>query len=387
MLTYHLSPEKYRAAIEYRHTLAALHFAGAVFEFALLAALLYFHVGPYLRNFAEKVSSHRWRQALVFVPTLLLIVRVAELPLSLYRHRLSVKVGISIQPWLSWLGDWSTGLAIEIVVATLALWGLFALVRRSPQHWWAWASLAAIPLAIGAVYLAPIVIDPLFNHFQPLRESMVAPIQEVARTAGLEIPASRMYEMKAGEKLTAVNAYLTGFGPSQRIVIWDTTIKALTIPQIQSVFAHEAGHYRLQHIPIGLAIGVVVTTLIFFVLDRVLRPFLTRFGGRLDIRGLADWAVLPAAMLLLGLLGFFTEPAMNGFVLHQEKQADLFELHTMRHLRPDAGRISAEVDQIMGEIDLDDPEPSPFVKFWLYDHPWVGDRMQFAQEAWRWDKP
>jgi Zn-dependent protease with chaperone function len=172
---------------------------------------------------------------------------------------------------------------------------------------------------------------------------------------------------------------MTGFGPTRRIVIWDTTIAALTPPQIQSVFAHELGHYALGHVPKSIALGSLLLLVALIAADRLVRAMIGRQGERWRIHGLSDWGALPLLLAVFVLFDFLSEPLVNGYSRWQERQADIYELQTMRGLAPDAGLLSAEVDQAMGEIDLEDPDPNPFLQFWLYTHPPIADRMRFAQ--------
>ena len=111
---------------------------------------------------------------------------------------------------------------------------------------------------IFVIFISPIVIDPLFNKFEPLDQTnpqLVTAIQQVTHRGGMDIPRDRMFLMKASEKVTTLNAYVTGFGPSKRVVVWDTTIQHASTPETLFVFGHEMGHYVLNHIVIGIAGG------------------------------------------------------------------------------------------------------------------------------------
>ena len=221
----------------------------------------------------------------------------------------------------------------------------------------------------AAAYIVPWIVDPLFNRFRPLAEKhaeLVPKLQQVASRAGISIPAERMFEMEASEKSRTVNAYLTGLGASKRIVLWDTTIQTLTPEQVQTVFAHELGHYVLLHVPKSLVLGSLGLLIVLFALSRFLGA---------DAR---DAASLVRALLFVAVIGFLSEPVVNGYSRWQEHQADVFELETMRGLVPLAGRNSAEVDLIMSDINLEHPRPNRFVTFWLYDHPPSAERIRYS---------
>ena len=161
-----------------------------------------------------------------------------------------------MQGWGSWILDWAKSELLILVFATLTLWGLYALIRRTPKRWWFYTWLATLPIMAGMVFVSPVLIEPLFNRFEPLAQTnpeLTAQLQSLARSAGLQIPESRIFLMHASDKVTTYNAYVTGFGATKRIVVWDTTARDLTLPQTLFVFGHEMGHYVLHHIYLGLA--------------------------------------------------------------------------------------------------------------------------------------
>src|SRR5258708_39650238 len=148
------------------------------------------------------------------------------------------------------------------------------LIRKSPRRWWLYSWLIVVPFFIFLIFLSPIVIDPLFNKFEPLDKSnpqLVDAIQKVTRRGGLDIPRDRMFLMKASEKVTTLNAYVTGFGLSKRVVVWDTTIQKASTPETLFVFGHEMGHYVLNHIVIGITASVAGLLLGFYPLFLISR--------------------------------------------------------------------------------------------------------------------
>ena len=123
--------------------------------------------------------------------------------------------GLSVQRWGSWFGDWGKNLLIELLIGTPAVCGAYALMRKSPRWWWLWFWVISLPFVIFFIYLGPQVIDPMFNHFDPLEQhhaELVTDIEKVVHHGGLAIPPSRMFEMRASDKVTTLNAYVTGIG-------------------------------------------------------------------------------------------------------------------------------------------------------------------------------
>ena len=334
-------------------------------------------IGPRARDAVERRTRSAFVKRAAVAAVVLAIPWLADIPLAVYRHSLSMRFGISVQAWPSWSIDLLKAAAITAIPTILFLIGVLAAARRSPRRWWIYAWLLGVFVMIAATYVAPLIVDPLFYNFKPLEKSnpdLVRALQQVAARAGYNIPADRIFEMDASRNTRAVNAYMTGFGHSRRIVIWDTTLKVLDTPQIQTVFGHELGHYALGHIPRSLAIAATGLLLALWILYAFLRRV-----HPTGVRDTSDPAILPVAFTVVLILGFFSEPLANTYSRWQEHQADIYELEVMHGLVPDAGRNSADVDQIMAQIDLDDPQPNPFIRFWIYDHPPTNERMLFAQ--------
>jgi STE24 endopeptidase len=243
--------------------------------------------------------------------------------------------------------------------------------------------LAAIPIVVFLQFLAPVVITPLFYKFEPLaakQPALVSEIEKVTPRGGLAIPRDRMFEMKASEKLNSVNAYVAGIGASKRVVVWDTTLQKMTIGQTLFVFGHEMGHYVLGHVPLLIVVQCLLLLIVLYAGYLAMQRTVQRVGKRWDIPGVDDWASLPLLLLVVTVVSFVMEPALNSFSRVLEHNADVYGLEVIHGIVPDAPQAAAQAFQILGEVSLSDPNPSPFIKFWLYDHPGVSERVRFAAE-------
>ena len=378
---YALTPEQSAKAVAYSRAQYRLHFAAVAWEIVVPLLLIGLAVAPAFRRLAERVSRRRFVQALVFFPLLLIVLGVSQLPVDAAGHRIALAYGLSVQGWGSWLADWLKGNLVILVLATPLLGLLYLLLRKSPRRWWLYFWLATLPVIVFVVFIAPVLIDPLFFHFEPLERKapdLVSRIEQVTARGGLAIPRDRMFLMDASRKLNALNAYVTGFGASKRVVVWDTTLARMTTPQTLFVFGHEMGHYVLAHIPKTILFVAGLLFVAFLVAYRVLGRTLPPGKVRWGIHGLADWASLPVFVLALVVADELTLPAVNAYSRAQEHAADVYGLEVIRGIVPDSNRVAAESFQILGQINLADPNPAPFVKFWLYSHPPVADRLAFA---------
>lgn len=386
---YTLPPEKLEKAVEFSKARHELHFLDAAYGVLILIALLALRVAPRFRNWARATSHRRILQAYIFGTLFLLVVDILELPVSAYGQHLSLKYEQSIQGWGSWLWDWTKGELIEFALVGVLIWILYGSMRRSPRRWWLYFWLAAIPIIIFLMFVTPVLIEPLFFKFEPLADkqpALVTQIGKVVARGGLEIPANRMFEMKASEKLKSVNAYVSGLGASKRVVVWDNTIEKMNSDQILFVFGHEMGHYVLHHIWLGVAMTCGVLLLFLFLGYHAMRWALSRWGVRWSIESIEDWASLPVLMLAISLFGFVAEPVLNTFSRTLEHNADIYGLEVIHGIVPNSAETAAQAFQILGEVSLDDPNPSEFVKIWLFNHPSITDRVRFSSEYDPWSK-
>ena len=255
---YTLPPDKLAKAIEYARARNGSTSSRRYTDFSCWPASF---TGKSARAIAPgRAESHgaEFLQAYIFAPLLLLTIDLFELPVSMRYHQLALKYDQSIERWGPWLWDWTKGEAIDLVVGGFVVWLLYAIIRRSPQRWWFYGWLAAIPLVILGVFATPLIIEPLFYRFTPLvngHPALTAELEKVTARGGLEIPRDRIFEMNASEKVKSINAYVTGIGASKRVVVWDTTLRTMTTGQTLFIFGHEMGHYVLHHIWIGIALS------------------------------------------------------------------------------------------------------------------------------------
>ncbi|HEY4492884.1 MAG TPA: M48 family metallopeptidase [Acidobacteriota bacterium] len=387
--SYTLSPEKYQQAIEYSRAKYRLYFIATGYGMLILLLVLSLGLSARFRDWAESGSSRRIIQVVVYAPLLMLALAVLGLPTDLYGHWLRLKYDQSVQSWGSWAWDWSKAQLIGLVIMTLFIWILYGIIRRSPKRWWFYFWLASIPIIVFLLFITPVVIEPLFFKFEPLdnkQPALVMEIEKVVQRGGLEIPRDHMFEMKASEKLKSVNAYVTGFSASKRVVVWDTTIAKMTPPQILFVFGHEMGHYVLGHVPKTIAFICIMLLVFLFLGYQGMRWVVNCWGARWQIRGIDDWASLPVLMLFLSFFSFLSSPLVSSYSRHQEHDADIYGLEVIHGIVPEAASAAAEAFQILGEINLSDPDPSAFIKIWLYSHPPLSERLIFAREYDPWSK-
>ena len=386
---YTLSHERQAKAVAYSRAGYTLYFLSYFLGGLFLFLLLRLGWAAKFRDLAENVSDKKWVQGLVFVPLLFLTLDVLDLPVSLYWHALSLHYRQSIQSWGSWFWDWTKGELINVAFGIVLVLILFAVMRRSPRRWWLYFWFPAVLILFGIVVIKPLVIDPLFNQFEPLSKDhadLVASIEKLANHAGVPIPPDRIFLMAASQKTNAINAYVTGLGASKRVVIWDTTIQRTTNDESLFIVGHELGHYVLGHVWQGFLLGAGGLLLALYLLFRGLHWAMDRWARDWKLYGQEDWASLAVLLLLLQALLFISSPVISGYSRMQEHAADVYGLEVIHGLVPDSEEVAAHAFQVLGEIDLSDPNPPPFVTFWLYSHPPLAERLVFAHSYDPWSK-
>jgi Zn-dependent protease with chaperone function len=378
---YTLSEDRYEKAVAYSRAGYTLYFVSYFVSLAVLLLLLRQGVAAKFRDFAERVTGRRWLQAFVFVPMLLLTCDICDLPVRMYWHSLSLRYEQSVQHWGSWFWDWTKEELVGTLFALILVLILFAVIRRSPRRWWLYFWFAALPVLLGIIFIDPVVVDPLFHKFEPLdseHPQLVDAIQKLTWHAGVPIPRERIFLMRASEKSNELNAYVTGLGASKRVVIWDTTLQKTSNDEALFIIGHELGHYVLGHIWKAFLYGAIALLVALYLIFRGLHWMLGRWGADWRLYGLEDWASLAAFLLLLQVVMFFASPVVNGVSRMEEHAADVYGLEVIHGIVPNSDEVAAHAFQIMGEVDLADPNPPAFITFWLYSHPPLAERLVFA---------
>jgi STE24 endopeptidase len=386
---YTLSEDRYEKAVAYSRAGYTLYFVSYFVSLAVLLLLLRLGMAAKFRDVAERVTGRRWLQGLVFVPLLILTSDIFDLPVRLYWHSLSLRYEQSVQLWGSWFWDWTKEELVGTFFALILALILFAVIRRSPRRWWLYFWFASLPIFLGIIFINPLVIDPLFHRFDPLDKEhpqLVDAIQELTAKAGVPIPRDRIFLMHASEKSNEINAYVTGVGASKRVVVWDTTLQKMSNDEALFILGHELGHYILGHIWKGFLFGAIALLCALYLIFRGLHWMLDRWGRDWRIYGLEDWASLAAFLSLLQIAMFFASPVVNGITRMEEHAADVYGLEVIHGIVPNSEEVAAHAFQILGEVDLADPNPPAFIRFWLYSHPPVAERLIFAHSYDPWSK-
>src|SRR5450432_3124321 len=193
---YTLPAERYEQA----HQIGSINFRYLLISFCygqiVLWLILRLKIASRYRIWAEKVSSRRFVQAIVFSPLLILTMDILALPTAIYQHLVSSTYGLSIQRWPSWFWDWSKAEFFTVVGGTFFIWLLYAVIRKSPRRWWFYFWIASLPIGLFLFFLTPLILDPQFHKFEPLEKkdpALTIALQNLVQRTGENIPPEKMF--------------------------------------------------------------------------------------------------------------------------------------------------------------------------------------------------
>jgi Zn-dependent protease with chaperone function len=359
----------------YSNLKIVLAFLAPVYDVLVSLLVLFSGLSAAMRDIAHSMGRRRWVRILVYLLLYTVVASIATFPILWYdgfviEHRF----GLSNQPFGGWLGDQAKELMVSLFFLGVLpiLWLVYTAIARSPRRWWLWVGLATLPIIVGGALIEPLVVDPLFNKFTRLENHQLETrILDLAARAG--IPGRNVYQVDKSAQTNKYNAYVNGFGMSQRIVLWDTTLKGMNEDEILFVMGHEMGHYALRHVWKGIAFTWLASLVLLWLAALLADGAVARFGERWGFERLDDVASLPLLALLVSLLGFLGQPAVNAVSRRIESEADVYGLEITRD-----NDAAARAFLKLGSQNKSNPEPSEFVRLVMYSHPALADRVRLA---------
>ncbi|HEX7679223.1 MAG TPA: M48 family metallopeptidase [Thermoanaerobaculia bacterium] len=372
----HVTPEM----IRHSRIDETLYFTDTVYGIAILLLILAMGWSARMRDFAQRWVRWPFVAAMLYFVLLSMVIAALTFPLDFYGgYVVPHQFDLTDQSFAGWLGDFGKGFGVNVAIFT-PLAAIALVIIRRIRRWWIVLWIGTIPLILLGVLATPLVIDPLFNDFRPLRDaSLRQALLDEASSAGIE--ESRVFEVDKSKQTKEMNAYVAGIGPSARIVLWDTILAKLDRDEILSVMGHEMGHYVLKHLWQGIAFSVVITFIGFFIAQRLFEWGLARWGVPWRMGDRADPAALPWLLAVSSLLAFLLSPVYSGYSRHIEHQADIFGLELTHKNEAMASSFVK-----FAEDSKEDPRPPRFIEWWYYSHPSLGHRIDFVLAYKPWEK-
>jgi STE24 endopeptidase len=298
--------------------------------------------------------------------------QLATLLFDVQAERVLRRYGLSTQTWTSWTDDLLRGLGIKVATTALVVVVVLALARRLPTTWWAWGALVVALLVVGGSFAYPLVVEPAFNRFTslpagPLRTDLLA------LAARDHVPVKDVLVADASRRTTALNAYVSGFGSTRRIVLYDTLVREASPREVELVVAHELGHAKRQDVLHGTLIGAFGGAAGICALYLLLSwsPLLRRAG----VSGAGDPRVVPLVLFLGVVTPLLVAPLSTLMSRHVEARADVHSLD----LTGDVDTYIAS-EKRLSVTNLSDLDPNPVVYAWFFTHPSGPERIALARE-------
>ncbi|WP_327009086.1 M48 family metallopeptidase [Dactylosporangium sp. NBC_01737] len=325
----------------------------------------------------EQVSrpfgGHWLARALLGGLAVVFIGEIVALPLAAWRQSILRRYGLSTQDWSGWTVDMLKGYAVGAVIGAVALVGFFTVTHFAPRWWWAWGAVGAALLTVLLSFVFPVLVEPVFNKFTPMPDGEQR-TRLMALAARDGVPVRDVLVADASRRTRAVNAYVSGLGPTRRIVVYDTLLEKAPQEEVESVVAHELGHAKDGDVFTGTLIGA------FGAAAAVCALYLLGSWGALLRRAGVDAIGEPRAVALLvavaTVAGLLAGPAQAFVSRRVEARADRHALQ----LTGDPAGFEAMQGRL-SLVNLGDPDPNPVEQFLFGSHPTAVERMAEAR-AW-----
>ena len=267
--------------------------------------------------------------------------------------------------------DVGKGVLVASALTALVLLAVFALVRVAPRTWWAWAANVTAGLVVAGSFAYPLVVEPVFNEFRSLPAGELR-TDLLALADRDDVPVGDVLVADASRRTTALNAYVSGFGSTRRIVVYDTLVAKATPAEVRLVVAHELGHAKRQDVLVGTMLGALGAAAGVCLLALLLTTGLLRRTGATSV---GDPRVIPLLLFLAVVGTLLVAPASNLVSRRVEGRADVHSLDLTRDVPT---FISTE--QRLARTNLGDLEPNPFLYAVFATHPSTTERISLARE-------
>jgi len=371
---YPMDEERKAKLIKYSQFKNIWRFVSFFVGMGILMLILFTGFSAKMRNWANKIKI-RFFAIWLFLILFIIVDYLLNLPFSIYRSFIvESDYGFMNQTFMQWWGEDLLGLLISMIILIIPVWFLYRLINKHPKKWWLLFSIGAIPFAILMIVIVPVVISPLYNDFEPVKDKeLETKLLTLASKAGIE--GANVFQVNASKQSTKINAYVTGMFGSKRIVLYDTMIDNFTHDEILFVMGHEMGHYVKHHIWWGLLMAILFIMFCLWLMNKTIHRIIGRFKHKFKFENLGDMASLPLIVIFFSIFSFLFQPVTNGYSRYNEHECDIYGMD-MTNVDGESAAIAFDK---LSVFNLSDPDPNPIIEFWFYSHPALQKRMAFVR--------
>lgn len=348
-------------------------YAGLLLALAFTALLGLTPLGARLVGAVARPAGGGWGwQVVLGGLTLTALGQLLALPFAAYGEIVLRRYALSTQDWGGWTLDLLKSFGLRAVVSIAVLLGFLSIVRAAPRTWWLWTAIGSAALVVALSFLYPVVVEPLFNKFTPmpageLRTSLL----DLARRD--HVPVRDVLVADASRRTTALNAYVSGFGSTRRLVVYDTLVRSAPPQEVRLVVAHELGHAKRGDVLHGTLVGALgaaaACALAYLLLTW---PWLLHRAG---IAGAGDGRSIALLLALAAIAGVLTLPVQSLLSRRIEARADVHALD----LTHDPSTFIVN-EKRLSVTNLSDLQPNPVVYALFFDHPSGPERIALARD-------
>jgi STE24 endopeptidase len=329
-------------------------------------------LGAKLVTLAGRPFGDHWvARAVLGGLAVVVVVELLTLPFAAWRHAVLTRYGLSTQSWGGWLVDVLKSYAVGAVIGSIALLGFYTVVRLMPRWWWAPGAVGAAGLVVLLSFVLPVLVEPIFNRFTPMEAGPLrTELLALAERDG--VPVRDVLVADASRRTRAVNAYVSGLGPTRRIVVYDTLLREASPAEVAGVVAHELGHAKDRDVFGGTLLGALGAALSVVALY-----LLGAWSGLLRAAGVDDIGEPRAIALMIAVVtvaGLVTAPWQSFVSRRVEARADA---HAMA-LTGDPATFEA-MQRRLATVNLADPDPPRWEYLFSASHPSTVERMAAAR--------
>lgn len=364
-----LNPEKQRLARQYEKEKRRLGLAGMLLS---LLILLGFYVSGLSTWAAARFPEGSFLWAFLAYGALFLAVITAfGLPLDFYSGYLHEhRWDFSNHTVKSWCWEQCKSFIVGLALLYLFLGLLLSVMARFPDHWWLIAAAVFALVSVVLATLLPVVILPIFNTYTPIEDTeLTSALDRILERGGLK--AGGFFKEDMSRQTKKENAFLAGLGRTRRVVLADNLMANMDVREIESIIAHEVGHFRRRHIWKNILAGTLQQVLIFFLIHQALRHIFPDFPASAR----ENLAVLPLLAILFGIFsGLFLGPLGQALSRRFERQADAYALASIPDSRAFQTALAGLADR-----NLSNAYPAWWIKLVYYSHPPIGERLEMAE--------
>jgi STE24 endopeptidase len=364
-----LDKEKQLQAKRYEKEKRLLGFASMTLSLVILLGFYFSGLSAWLANL-QTGNSIIWT-FILYVLSFQMILIFFGLPLSFYSSYIHEhKWNFSNHTVKSWLWEQLKGFLVGLILMIIVLGLLFWIMAAYPHSWWLIAGLAFAFVSVVMATIFPVVILPIFNKYTPVKnKELTDTLERILSEGGLR--SSGFFKEDMSRQTKKENAFLAGLGKTRRVVLGDNLMENMSVPEIESIIAHEVGHYKNRHIWKNLVIGTLEGVIAFFILNLAMRSIFSQFLTS------TSWnlTLFPVFVILAGSISLFLfSPFSNALSRYFEKRADRYALENIQDKKAFMTAMAGLADR-----NLSNAYPEWWVKLLYYSHPPVGERLAMAE--------